>query len=146
MRVVIAIAAALLLGLSACGGSDDDGGEAAQTGTPTETIEETTTEETTTAETTTEAEEEGPVKIRLAYRGGKLSGDTGTVRVPRGAEVELTVRADIEDEVHLHGYDLAADVAPGRPAQINFDADERGRFIVELEHLHLHIVTLRVRG
>lgn len=146
MRVVIAVAAALLLGLSACGGSDDDG-EAAQTGTPTETTEvETTTEATTTAETTTEAEEEGPLKIRLAYRGGKLSGDTGTVRVPGGAEVELIVRADIEDEVHLHGYDLAAEVAPGRPAHISFDADERGRFIVELEHLHLHIVTLRIRG
>ena len=59
--------------------------------------------------------------------------------------MRLLVRADIEDEVHLHGYDLAAEVAPGHPARINFEADEAGKFIVELESLELHIVTLRVR-
>ena len=71
---------------------------------------------------------------------------TRAVRIPRGEQVQLIVRADVEDEVHLHGYDLSAEVAPGHPGQINFEAGRRGRFIAELEHLHLHIVTLRVTG
>ena len=75
-----------------------------------------------------------------------MSGDTGTVPIEKGADVRLMVRADVEDEVHLHGYDIAAEVAPGHPARINFKAEDAGRFIAELEHLHLHIVTLRIRG
>jgi hypothetical protein len=131
-----------LVALAACGGSDED---AADTGTAPAgetTVVETTGE--TTEETTTE-EEEGPTTIRIAYESGEVRGDTGTVRIDRGAQVRLIVRADIEDEVHLHGYDLTAEVAPGHPARINFEADDAGKFIVELEHLHLHIVTLRVR-
>ena len=43
--------------------------------------------------------------------------------IEEGAQVVLIVRADVEDEVHLHGYDLSADVAPGQPARITFRAD-----------------------
>jgi heme/copper-type cytochrome/quinol oxidase subunit 2 len=101
---------------------------------------------TTTSEaTTTEGESEGPRQIRITYRGGKLSGDTGTVRVAQGDDVRLVVSADVEEEVHVHGYDLTAAVAPGHAARITFVADRRGTFTIELEHLHLHIVRLRVR-
>ena len=146
MRRLLAIAVLAVLALlavSACGGDDD---EADQSAGETTTEVETTTEATTTEETTTAtAEPSGPVKVRIAYRGGKLSGDTGTVPIEKGADVQLMVRADVEDEVHLHGYDLAAEVAPGHPARINFEADDAGRFIAELESLELHIVTLRIR-
>jgi FtsP/CotA-like multicopper oxidase with cupredoxin domain len=131
------------LALSACGGMDDDEGQpAAETTTETETTETATT--TTEATTTIEAEPEGPRQIRISYRGGKLSGDSGTVRVRRGDEIKLTVRADVEEEVHVHGFDLSAEVAPGHAASINFVADQKGAFIIELEHLQLHIAKLRV--
>jgi hypothetical protein len=146
MRRLLAIAVLALvavLAVPACGGDDD---EADQSAGDTTTEAETTTEATTTeVTTTTTAEPSGPVKIRITYRDGKVSGDTGTVPIEKGADVQLMVRADVEDEVHLHGYDLAAEVSPGRPARINFEASDAGRFIAELEHLHLHIVTLRVR-
>ena len=141
VRWLIAVGVVIGLGLSACGGMDDDeGGPAAgMTATTTETA-------TTTSEaTTTEAEPEGPHQVRIAYRGGKLSVDSGTVRVRRGEEIELTVRADVEEEVHVHGYDFSAAVAPGHPAKISFVADQQGKFIIELEHLQLHIAELRVQ-
>lgn len=131
-----------LLAVPACGGDDDEADQGAP-GTVTEA--ETTTEATTTEVTTTTAEPSGPVKVRITYRGGKLSGDTGTVSIEKGADVQLMVRADVEDEVHLHGYDIAAEVAPGHAARINFEADDAGKFIAELESLELHIVTLRIR-
>ncbi len=37
----------------------------------------------------------------------------------------LVVTAEVTDHVHLHGYDLMADVAPGKPARIEFTADAR---------------------
>lgn len=130
------------LALSACGGMDDD--ESQPAGETTTGAQTTETVTTTGEATTTEAEPEGPRQIRISYRGGKLSGDSGTVRVRRGEEIELTVRADLEEEVHVHGYDLSAEVAPGHPAKISFVADQRGTFTIELEHLHLHIAKLRV--
>jgi hypothetical protein len=142
MRGFLLMAVLALVALAACGGSDEDAADTSTAPAGETTVVETTTE--TTEETTTE-EEEGPTTIRIAYEGGKVRGDTGTVRIDRGAQVRLIVRADIEDEVHVHGYDLTAEVAPGHPARINFEADDAGRFIAELEQLHLHIVTLRVR-
>jgi hypothetical protein len=54
------------------------------------------------------------------------------------------VRADVEDEVHLHGYDLSADVAPGQAARITFTADVAGEFEVELEELGIPLAELTV--
>jgi hypothetical protein len=53
--------------------------------------------------------------------------------VTQGEEVRILVRAGITDEVHLHGYDLRADVAPGDPARIDFVADVAGGFECVLE-------------
>lgn len=144
MRLLLALAILALLALPACGGSDENDADTGAVATSAQSTEvETTTE--ATEETTTQEQEQGPTKISIKYVGGKLSGDTGTVRIEQGAQVRLLVRADLVDEVHLHGYDLAAEVAPGHPARINFEADDPGKFIVELESLELHIVTLRVR-
>jgi hypothetical protein len=54
-------------------------------------------------------------------------------KVNEGDRVEIVVDADLEEEIHLHGYDLSDDVAPGSPAQIKFRATIPGRFEVELE-------------
>ena len=53
--------------------------------------------------------------------------------MPLHGAVPLTVSGDVSDEVHLHGYDLRADVAPGQDATIEFDATIPGVFEIELE-------------
>ena len=65
--------------------------------------------------------------------------------VARGRIVVITVNSDVADEVHLHGYDLTADVAPGAPATIRFTADAPGRFELELEQSGVQIAELEVR-
>jgi hypothetical protein len=57
----------------------------------------------------------------------------------------LNVTADVVDHVHLHGYDLFADVAPGQPAKLEFNAETPGRFELELEERHALIAELEVR-
>jgi hypothetical protein len=34
-------------------------------------------------------------------------------------------------EIHLHGYDIEREVAPGGPATLSFEADLTGRFEIE---------------
>ena len=78
-----------------------------------------------------------------------VSSDTApTVRrfsVEQGRQVELVVQSEIADEVHVHGYDLMGDVAPGQPVTIAFEATAPGRFEIELEQQGLQIAELEVR-
>ncbi len=46
--------------------------------------------------------------------------------------------------MHVHGYDLMKDVAPGKPAKITFVANIPGRFEIELESRGLQISDFEV--
>jgi hypothetical protein len=118
---------------------------AAATTTEETATEETTTEETTTEETTTTNPEDQLQRVNVVFRNGEVVGGVVEADVDQGARVRLTVRADVEDEVHLHGYDLFAEVAPGQPGRITFTAEEPGAFEAELEALAIPVAELRVR-
>jgi heme/copper-type cytochrome/quinol oxidase subunit 2 len=70
--------------------------------------------------------------VEVTFRDGAVQGPT-RFTLTQGEDVRILVRADVTDEVHLHGYDLRADVAPGDPARIDFVADVAGVFECELE-------------
>ena len=134
----LAIAALMLAG---CAGTD----EPASTGSPTET---SSASETATATPTTSASPARPTasgnRIDVAFAAGQVSGDTGRVPVPVGEEVTITVTSDVADEIHLHGYDLSAEVSPEAPATLTFPATIPGVFEVELEQLGTLLFTLQV--
>ena len=74
----------------------------------------------------------GPNVIEVTVQGGNVQGpDRPTVT--QGDDVQIVVRADVSDHVHVHSYDLVADVSPGEPARIRFKARVAGLFEVELE-------------
>ena len=64
---------------------------------------------------------------------------------PDRLEIEIVVRADISDEVHIHGYDYKADVTPDNPAVLTFVADLPGIYEVELEDSHTVLFEFVVR-
>jgi hypothetical protein len=86
-----------------------------------------------------------PARVAVTVRDGAVVGGLRRVSVDRGRDVLLVVRADVRDHVHLHGYDLLTDVAPGSPGRIRFTADRPGRFEAELEERALEIAVLTVR-
>ena len=63
----------------------------------------------------------------------------------KNKRIILVVRSALADEVHLHGYDLTADVAAGGTVRIRFKATIVGRFEIELEDRGLPIGELEVR-
>ena len=105
----------------------------------------TTTTRTTTRTTTTTPKPAGPTTIRIVVRGGRVVGGLRRARLEQGDRAVLVVRADVADHVHLHGYDIMRDVAPGRPTRLRFRATIPGRFEVELEDRRLQIAQLEVR-
>jgi hypothetical protein len=129
--------------VAGCGGGDD-GGEAAATTTTTAASTSTTLAPTTTEGPTTTAGFAGTV-IEARVTGSNVETSERRVRVSLGEKVRIRVEADRDEEVHLHGYDLSRDVAPGRPAVLDFTADAPGVFEVELEQAKLLLFELQVQ-
>src|SRR3546814_16091229 len=71
--------------------------------------------------------------------GGHVKGG-GRTSVPLGDAVTIRVTSDVTDHVHLHGYDVLADVAAGGTAELVFTADIPGVFEVELEDAGLALL------
>ena len=127
----------------------EDDESAAQTTTAQTTTEApppTTTEPVTTgAPPPTTIQAPATVEINYVIVGGRPQGGIARDSVARGRIVVITVTSDVAEHVHVHGYDLMADVAPGAPATIRFTADAPGRFEIELEDSGVQIAELEVR-
>jgi hypothetical protein len=144
MRILIGlgVAAALvvLFFVFRPGGGDDDG-QAASTTTAETTVTESNGATTTKAVTTTAPK---AVQVVVRVRGGKPVDGIVRAQARKGDPVVLIVGSDVSDEVHIHGYDLKGDVAPGMPVRIRFDANLTGRFEIELENRGEQIAQLTV--
>jgi hypothetical protein len=83
-------------------------------------------------------------RVNIVVRGGRPVGGIRRATVARNRRVILTVRSDVSDHVHLHGYNVMRDVGPGMAARIDFRATIPGRFEVELEDRRLQIADITV--
>ena len=66
------------------------------------------------------------IQLPITDRGTTLTRDE--LQVSQGDTVRLVFEADEEGEIHLHGYDLTAEVAPGHPGELVFEAATAGAF------------------
>jgi hypothetical protein len=137
-RVLVAAAAVIAAaGLFLALRPDDDGSPA------------TTTTAATTSPTTTlppppppPPSPPPPARVRIDVRDGQAVGGVRRVTVSKGRRVVLIVTSDVVDHVHLHGYDVMRDVAPGQPARISFRATIVGTVEAELEDRRLRVATI----
>jgi hypothetical protein len=67
--------------------------------------------------------------IELTVEDGAMTPEE--IEVREGDRVRLRVTSDEQMEIHLHGYDIEREVAPGEPATLSFEADLTGRFEIE---------------
>lgn len=70
----------------------------------------------------------------LEIKDKKIVFGPTTLSVQEGDEVKITALSDIDEEIHIHGYDKSLDLTKGQPATISFTATMTGRFEFELEH------------
>lgn len=143
----------ILLVLTACGGDGAATTTPAATPAPTTTAASSTTIRTPTttstaapattatlAPTTTM----GPMTFEFTVAGGSVDGPD-KIEATVGEEIVIVVSADVTDEVHLHGYDVFADVTPDTPARLEVVTDIPGIFEMELEGARLVLAELEVR-
>lgn len=79
----------------------------------------------------------------ITVTDGEVKGDR-QISVPVDTELMLEVKADVDEEIHVHGYDITAEVSGGSPAEITFVADTPGTFEVEFEGSGLLLTEIEV--
>ena len=84
----------------------------------------------------------GPQTVTVV--NGKPDGGVKTITYKKGDTVDLTVRSDTADEIHIHGYDLHKDVTKGGSVHFTFPASIDGKFVIELENKGEQIASLQV--
>jgi FtsP/CotA-like multicopper oxidase with cupredoxin domain len=85
----------------------------------------------------------GPQTVTVV--NGKPDGGIKTLNYNKGDNVDLTVKSDTADEIHIHGYDLHKDVAKGGSVHFTFPAKLDGKFVIELENAGQQIASLQVQ-
>jgi len=136
----LAASAAVLLLLTACSaGSDtDDPDVAAQAPSATATAS------ATAAPSPAPSPSPSGTVVEVTYAGGQVTGVGPRVPVKLGEQVVLRFTSDVVEEIHVHGYDLYADLTPGQTEEISFTADIPGSFEVELHEAGRPLFQLRV--
>ena len=81
--------------------------------------------------------------VIAATGGGSSASTTGVptldgngikhLRYKQGDTIRFKATAAGPQEIHVHGYNLKGDAAPGKPASFSFKATITGRFEIEYE-------------
>lgn len=147
-RAAAILAAALLV--AACGDDDTtttaDDTVVEDTTTTSTTVDDDgddTTTSTTAAPTTTTLPGGADQVIEVTVAGDSVENG-GRHEVAVGDTVALVITSDVEDEIHVHGYDLYADIGPAGPATVLVEATIPGVWEVELHDSGLLLVELAV--
>jgi len=135
-KILLVVAATVAsIALVGCGSNDS---ESASTDTTT------TDTTTTTTDTTTTTEADKPTEVKVVVVNGSPQGGIVRQTVNKDDQVVLVVTSDVADEIHLHGYDKAKDVAAGGTIRLPFKATIPGRFEAELESRGVQIAEITV--
>lgn len=107
--------------------------------TTTSTVDRTTTTSIPATTSTTQPE------IDVELVGGEIVGPE-SFEVPLGETVDIWILSDVDDEVHVHGYDLRFEISAGDPFNLSFDADVPGIFEVEVHTNSAPLFEIEVTG
>ena len=137
-RIVYLLTTAALLLAAGCA-SGTDSGSTTPSGAPP------TSSGSTSSQTPASADAAKVVEVTASVRDGKATPKPRRVQVPVGSTVRLQVTSDVDDEVHVHGFDVEEPLAAGRPTTIELHAEQPGLFEVETHETELELLQLEVR-
>jgi hypothetical protein len=86
-----------------------------------------------------------PTIERIVVRGGDPVGGVKRFEVESGEQVRFSVRSDMADDVHVHGFDIEKRVPARGTVRFRFVANIEGVFEIELHHSGIQIGELRIK-
>ncbi|MFP4073757.1 MAG: hypothetical protein ACLFRT_01965 [Actinomycetota bacterium] len=100
---------------------------------------------TTTTTITSPSTASTTPELDVEFVGGEAVGPA-VFEVALGETVDIWIRSDVDDEVHVHGYDLTYPLVAGEPLHLSFIADVPGIFEVEVHTGHTVLFEVEVSG
>lgn len=104
---------------------------------------ETTTSGATTTTVAPPERKRAPAET-ISVRDGKPVGGVQRLSYEKGQTVNLIVKSDVSDEIHIHGFDLKKNVRAGGRVSFSFKAKADGIYEIELEGRKQQLAKLRV--
>jgi hypothetical protein len=98
---------------------------------PTVSTPATPPKNATPSNTTDPSGDEADVNVEVTITGDKVSPSGANIKVAAGNTVKIVGTSDVEEELHVHGYDKTLALKPGKPGSLIFTADTKGTFEVE---------------
>jgi hypothetical protein len=135
LAVVLAVAAAALFVILEPGDSDDSDGPV---------VTNSASSESEAKPAKKKSKPKRPAVPTVVVRDGTPVDGVLGVEVDQGDEITFKVKSDVDEEVHVHGFDISKDVAAGGTARLSFPATITGIFEVELEYSGVPIAELQV--
>lgn len=120
-RGVLLAWAALVLALGGCASADDAGAQTSPSPSPS------------------------VVEATVSVRDGTVTPKPHRVTVPLGEPVRLLVTSDVDDTLHVHGFEVEEPLEAGRATTVDLVADQPGVFAVETHETGLELLQLEVR-
>jgi len=137
IAVVIAVVAIVVLADSS---EDDSGDQTSATATPTATETAAPTEAEPGEETPTATPTPTPRPQPPLLAAGRVR----ELEFTEGDRIRFRVRSDVDEEIHVHCYDITRDVPAGRTITVSFEATITGICEVEFHGSGEPIGELRV--
>lgn len=101
---------------------------------------------TPTPTSASQSADQASTKIfELKVANNKLISGPETLTVNQGDTVIIRITADVNGELHLHGYNIPVDFKKDTPTDLKVVANIAGRFPYELEDTSTEIGTLQVQ-
>lgn len=147
MRVSL-VSIALAIAAAGCGpdGASFSTTTSADTSpTSTSAVSTTSLPEPTTSFTTLPASATTIPETDVEFVGGEAVGPD-VLEVELGETVDIWILSDVDDAIHVHGYDLTFDLRAGEPLNLSFVADVPGIFEVEVHTGHTVLFEVEVSG
>lgn len=82
--------------------------------------------------------------FEIDIRNGKSGSGSPLLKAHEGDEIIVKIVSDRSDELHVHGYDLHADLIPGETTTLAFTATRTGHFGMEMHRSHTELGALEV--
>ena len=79
----------------------------------------------------TEATTAADATIAVVIADGTVIPNAEDVQVKQGQTVRVTIRSDVPESIHVHGYDETAEADADKPGEVTFTADVKGVFEIE---------------
>lgn len=81
--------------------------------------------------------------IEVAYTGGKVVTADSRVETTLGEKIIVRISSDVADQIHVHGYNVYADVPAGGSVEIPLTMTLSGGYEVELHEAGRPLLQLR---